>query len=223
MQDHEATNPMVRLYQGFCQLIYHDFSWAYDLTSCLVSLGQWPSWQKQVLQYAKTGRILEMGFGTGVLHAHMLQQGMDVMGLDLSTQMQWRCQTRLQKLHLRGRCVCASGRQLPFADESFDHIVATFPEDYIKEDATLRECQRVLKKKAHGATPSSLVITGHWIMLKKSWLRPLFPVFFRQPTAEHVESLRRHLEAAGFELHLHVDQRAWVELYTIEARLCQVG
>lgn len=49
------------------QRLYHEFAWAYDGVSRLVSGGEWRSWQRAVLPYIQSSPVLEIGFGTGYL------------------------------------------------------------------------------------------------------------------------------------------------------------
>ncbi len=58
------------------------------------------------------------------------------------------------------RRVVAPSQALPFAGESFDAIVSTFPTEYIADPATLREAARLLRDPSGDRPGGRLVITG---------------------------------------------------------------
>ncbi|NJP04277.1 MAG: class I SAM-dependent methyltransferase [Chloroflexaceae bacterium] len=92
-----------------------------------------------------SGRILEMGCGTGYLqHALAQQQPGQAIGLDASRWMLRRTQRRAQRDALKVHLVEARSQALPCASGQFDRVVATFPSEYILDPATLTEIQRVL-------------------------------------------------------------------------------
>lgn len=210
------TPLVVRIYEWFCQAIYHEWSWSYDLVSWMVSLGKWSSWREEALKYASGQHILELGFGTGALQAKLSEGGKRVFGLEISPQMHERCRRRLQGKHIHTLRVRADGRCLPFADQSFEHLIATFPEQYITSNKALKECHRVLKK---GEGQGSLLITGHWITLDNIFLRPLFPVFYRYPKEGDIEAMQQKLESHGFNFQLHRAKKGLATIYTIEAKV----
>ena len=114
-----------------------------------------------VVPFIEGNRILEMGHGPGHLQRilltirHSLGQDRNLIavGLDESAQM-----GRLAKRNLTSfsrsndphiaytQINLARGiaQQLPFPDEAFDTIVATFPSEYITDPRTLTEVKRCL-------------------------------------------------------------------------------
>lgn len=138
-------NAFQRLYLWACERLYAELAWSYDLVSWLVSFGHWSSWRATLLPYLGKGRILEIGFGTGTLLTTMAQQERDVIGLELSTAMHNQTTRKLFQHRLIVPRVQSPAQQMPFADGSFDTIIATFPSDYITERATLAECARLLR------------------------------------------------------------------------------
>jgi ubiquinone/menaquinone biosynthesis C-methylase UbiE len=131
---------------GF-RLLYNELAWTYDAVAWVVSLGQWSDWQRASLKYldpVTQPRLLELAHGTGTLHAALLQAGYDVIGLDLSPAMGRIARRKLLRHGLSPRLVRGSGLALPFAGESFDAIVSTFPTPFIIHPDTLRELHRVL-------------------------------------------------------------------------------
>lgn len=137
--------PLVRV--GF-RWLYHQGAWAYDGVAWLVSLGRWQDWVRSMALWpeAQPGAwVLELGFGPGYLQLHLAQLGFRPMGVDPSPAMARRARDRLRRAGFPPRLVQGRAQKLPFPSESFHRVVATFPAEYIFEEATLREVWRVLR------------------------------------------------------------------------------
>jgi ubiquinone/menaquinone biosynthesis C-methylase UbiE len=131
-----------RLYLLLTALLYHQFAWAYDQVAALVSAGHWIDWILSILPNLKGPRILELGHGPGHLQFALGQKGITAIGLDKSPQMSKQASQRLNGQ--LSRLVHGDALHLPFAKESFDQVVATFPTNYIVEPQALVEVYRVL-------------------------------------------------------------------------------
>lgn len=165
---------MKTLLRFFFRLLYHQFAFTYDLVAATVSFNRWKNWVVSVIPFIEGNRILEMGHGPGhlqrILRTLRLDSGqgrnVTVVGIDESAQM-----GRLAKRNLTRRSVShfstvsspqdipphiaytqpnlARGvaQALPFPNEAFDTIVATFPTEYITDPATLVEVKRCLARE----------------------------------------------------------------------------
>lgn len=95
-----------------------------------------------------SGRLLDVGCGTGRLAARLVQTGYDVVGLDASPGM-----LRIMAANGRGKPVGGHGDALPFPDDSFDVVVSVATLHHIAEAsrvaATISEMYRVVRP--HGA------------------------------------------------------------------------
>lgn len=132
------------LYTFLYRLLYTHFAWAYDRVSWLVSLGHWDRWRRVALDFVKGESVLEVGFGTGELLGEMARRQMAVTGLEASAAMQ---RITARKLSARGGSVPrvqGFAQRLPFADGSFDTIIATFPAGFVTDPAAHNEFARVL-------------------------------------------------------------------------------
>lgn len=127
--------------RAFFRLLYHPFAFTYDLVAAAVSVGHWKDWIAEIIPFIEGTRILELGHGPGHLQRILRNRGLDSVGLDESTQMGLLAKKRLDGRHRLARGV---SQRLPFADDSFDTIVATFPTEYIFDPQTLSEVQRCL-------------------------------------------------------------------------------
>jgi len=140
------TQFYIRLVRWAFARFYREFAWTYDTVAAAVSGGRWAAWGRVCLPYL-SGRVLELGCGTGKLQVALAQQpGAPLaFGLDASPQMLALSAHKLARAGLPSRLTRAAAQALPFAPSSLDSIVATFPTDYILEPATLAEIGRVLR------------------------------------------------------------------------------
>ncbi len=138
-------NPMRAFMRFFFYHFYHRLSWTYDSVAWVVSVGRWQDWGRSVLPHLRGPRVLELGFGPGHLQAALTQAGFQTIGLDESRQMCRRAAANLRKRGLSPALSRGYAQKLPFASESFDSLVATFPSEYIVDAATLAEAWRVLR------------------------------------------------------------------------------
>jgi ubiquinone/menaquinone biosynthesis C-methylase UbiE len=135
----------------FFHELYHRFAWIYDIVAYFVSLGKWQSWVKNSLQFLEGEKILELGYGPGHLQIDLAVNGYIPFGIDESMYMARQAQHRFNRSFSRlspaspPRLVRGVAETLPFADDSFDSIVATFPTEYIFNSTTLNEIMRVVK------------------------------------------------------------------------------
>lgn len=133
------------VYTFLYRQLYTRFAWAYDGVSWLVSLGHWNRWRRTALDFVGDRAVLEIGFGTGELLSEMVRQGMAVTGLEAAAAMHG---ITTHKLAARGQAaprVQGFAQQLPFADESFDTVVSTFPAGFVTDPAAQQEFARVLR------------------------------------------------------------------------------
>lgn len=172
----ESEIDRVPLSRAEVQANYDRISGWYDLVEGI--------WEKQAkktgLQQfrAKSGeRNLEVGIGTGhslLALADSVTESGRVYGLDLSPQMIWRSQTRLnqEKLSARSTLIHGDAIQLPFRDESFDGIFMSFVLELFDTPEipqVLAECRRVLPAKGGRICIVSLTKTG-----QSTWMRRLY-------------------------------------------------
>ena len=132
------------LLRFFFRLLYNEFAWSYDLVAWVVSLGRWKAWGRTALHHLRGSRVLELGHGPGHLLVALQKRGYDPVGLDLSVNMGRQARRRLDRAGLSVPLVRTRAQALPFRDEYFDTVVATFPTRFIIDLRTLREVMRTV-------------------------------------------------------------------------------
>lgn len=138
-------NPLWRL---LFRLLYNEFAFAYDLVSCSVSLGQWRSWQRAVLNYlpaAGDGIVLELAHGTGHLQVDLIRAGYHTIALDRSPNMGNLTRRKLRRARLPAGLLRGDACRLPCKSQSFASIVCTFPTSFIFSASVLAEMARALR------------------------------------------------------------------------------
>ncbi len=126
----------------FFNLLYHPFAFTYDLVAAIVSFGKWKDWVFSVIPFIEGTRILELGHGPGHLQRNLLNRGLVAVAMDESAPMGIIAKRRLGSPH---RLTRALAQKIPFAAETFDTIISTFPSEYIFDMQTLSEAYRVLR------------------------------------------------------------------------------
>lgn len=193
-----------RFYAWACERLYAEFAWSYDWVSWVVSLGAWAGWRRVAMDYLcaasnSTPRVLELGFGTGELLLEMAQRGIEVYGLELSPAMHKITAAKLHRWRQKVPCVRALAQAMPFAEGSFDNIVATFPAPYILQIDTLQECARLLRKPqpAAGLQGGRLIIVGLWVAAENNNWRRYLPFFYGAPSEALLNMVHQRFAAAG--------------------------
>lgn len=130
---------------GF-RLLYNELAWLYDPVSHTVSGGRWQAWQRSAIPYLPpSGRVLEVGSGPGHLVRTLAGAGYETIGLEVSRSMLGLARRTLRR-DTSAASICRGRAQaLPFASQTFDAVVVTFPTPFVYESATLRELGRVLE------------------------------------------------------------------------------
>lgn len=190
-------NLISRFMRVFFHLLYHPFAFAYDLVAATVSFGKWKDWTKVILPFIRGTRILELGHGPGHLQRILLDLNLDSVAIDESAQMGTLAKRRIGAAHKLTRGLA---QHLPFASNSFDSIVSTFPTDYIFSAQTLSEISSCLSDGGR-----LIVLAAAWP--KSGFLKWLYRVTGENP-ADELTSIRSKMEQpfikAGFEIQVKI-------------------
>jgi SAM-dependent methyltransferase len=146
-----------------------------------------------------TGRILEIGLGTGINLLHYPAGTRRIVGVDTNPAMHARARRREARAGIEVVHHTLSAEHLPFADASFDWVVSTFTLCTIPHPgAALAEVRRVLQPGGqlvfleHGLAPDASVA---------AWQRRLNPLWQKIGDGCHLDrDTRAVVRGAGLEL-----------------------
>lgn len=180
---------------------YHGLAWTYDFVASIVSLGRWRDWGRAGLPYLEGKHILELGFGPGHLQVELARRGFAALGLDESPQMIGQASRNLNREGLPTLLVRGLAQNLPFASSSLDSVLSTFPSDYMRDERTLAEIERVLRPGGR-----LVVVPAAWIG-GKSLLDGAARLLFRVTGQgqELTDELERRVRAIFAQGSLRVD------------------
>jgi ubiquinone/menaquinone biosynthesis C-methylase UbiE len=198
-------NPFQRFIRVFFNLLYHPFAFTYDLVAATVSFGKWEDWIFSIIPFIEGTRILELGHGPGHLQRALLDRGLVSVAIDESAQMGTLAKRRIGNGHKLTRGLA---QQLPFASNSFDCIVSTFPTEYIFHAQTLSEIRRCLSDGGR-----LIVLPVAWP--KSGFLKWLYHVTGENPSDGQTSIQSRMIKPlinAGFETKV---ERVELQLSTL--------
>lgn len=190
----------------FFRLLYGVFAWTYDFVADSVSIGRWKDWIRVVLPYIEGTQILELGHGPGHLQHILFERGLVPIGLDRSRQMGKITRNRLYNNgYAQFMLTRADAENLPFRNESFDSIFATFPTEYFYDSRTLAEVWRTLKNGGRYVILPVAWFTGSgFVDRAAAWL---FRITGQSPydsRQEATERLALLIKDAGFNLKVEL-------------------
>jgi ubiquinone/menaquinone biosynthesis C-methylase UbiE len=200
-----------RFMQVFFDLLYHPFAFAYDLVATTVSFGKWKDWVYSIIPFIEGTCVLELGHGPGHLQRILLDRSLVAVAIDESAPMGMLAKRRIGSSHRLAR---AFAQKIPFASESFDSVISTFPSEYIFDMQTLSETYRVLRSSGR-----LIVLLAAWP--KKPLLAWLFKVTGQSPsdTYESVKSkIKETLTQADFNSEIQIVEVKSSNLLVVIAR-----
>jgi phosphatidylethanolamine/phosphatidyl-N-methylethanolamine N-methyltransferase len=122
----------------------------------------------------ETDRVLDLGIGTGVSLNYYSNRGR-IVGVDLSAGMLRECRKKIRERGLTHTIVFqADALNLPFADNSFDHVFISHVISVVSDPYKLvQEAQRVAKPGARIVIVNHFQSTNRFIAMVEKWLCPL--------------------------------------------------
>ena len=180
---------------------------------------------RQAVITAASGRVLEIGVGSGLNFSFYRKEADTVIGLEPSPRLLAMAQRRAAAAGVRAIFVQALATAIPLADNAVDTIVMTWTLCSIPDPLTaLREMRRVLKPGGmllfveHGLSPELGV---------ERWQHWLTPIWRRIAGGCHLDRKMDNLvRDAGFELSeirtkYARGPRAFTYMYEGSARPCR--
>lgn len=188
------ANLLTQFLRFFFTHLYTTIAWSYDFVSGVVSIGQWKTWVLTAAQQVDSGPVLELGYGPGHLLLEGAKRGWSGAGIDISGQMAKMASRRLRRHGCTTRAIQGSAQHLPHPGRAFQHVLSTFPDEYITSEQTLSEIHRVLRPGGSLVIVAMSEITGAGIFDRlAAWL-----FRFTGQTGSIPDSWREPLKQAGF-------------------------
>ncbi|MDQ3353855.1 MAG: class I SAM-dependent methyltransferase [Actinomycetota bacterium] len=120
------------------------FARLYGLLARLAEKGELGD-RRRVLLAGATGRVLDLGAGTGENFKHYPPEVTEVVAVEPDPHMRRQADRRIGEAAMKVELVDAAGERLPFEMSSFDTVVATLVLCSVDDpDRTLSELRRVL-------------------------------------------------------------------------------
>jgi ubiquinone/menaquinone biosynthesis C-methylase UbiE len=150
----------------------------------------------KMLPRQEVGRLLEVGYGSGVLMPELAERCEELYGVDIHPMHQ-EVSDRLKQFHIKAHLFSTGAEALPFDDQFFDGVIAVSALEFVEQlEAACQEIQRVLKPDGFLilVTPghSRLVDLGLKILTRKSAKtdyegrrQQLIPVLMRYFSIKH--------------------------------------
>lgn len=187
---------------GF-RLLYNEMAFTYDWVSWIVSLGQWRSWQRSVIQFLpapSAGFVLDLAHGTGNLHLDLLKADYQLAGFDLSPYMGEIASKKVKNAGFEGQFARGLAQKLPFADKSFAAVVSTFPTSFIIDPESLKELNRVLADDGKLIIVLNGILTGGGLV--RSFLEWLYKITGQRDDDKPHQDIKAYFDGYGFEVEL---------------------
>ncbi len=120
-------------------------AFAYDLFMAPLEKSGLQKLRKKILKLVNGENILELGVGTG-LNVPVYPNGVKIVGIEPKFEMLKRASKRAKKFGRKTFFICAFAEALPFKNETFDTVFATFVFCEVKKpEKGFSEILRVLK------------------------------------------------------------------------------
>lgn len=193
---------MNRLLRLFFTLLYNQFASYYNFVAALVSTGLWKNWVFSVLTDDLHPPILEIGFGPGFLLKDLASRDQHVIGLDASYKMSRLALGEVKLVSNDLVVVNGYAQNIPLKSAFFNHVLTTFPAEFIFEEATWQEIRRVLTPHGRVTWLPAAWITGNSLPSRTAaWL---FRVTHQAPssTPEYTPFNFDFITRAGFDVSL---------------------
>jgi ubiquinone/menaquinone biosynthesis C-methylase UbiE len=145
---------------------------------------------------AATGRVLELGVGTG-LNLPFYLQADEVVGVDPDPHMLKRARRRAAQVHWPVRLVQASAESLPFDDGEFDSVVIALALCTIPDpEAAVREARRVLKRTGRALFLEHVRSRGRYVARLQDLVTPVWTRLAGgcHPNRCSLQTIERHFE-----------------------------
>jgi SAM-dependent methyltransferase len=211
-----------RGYYWLTERLYNELAVIYDPVSWVVSLGQWDTVRKWVLDYLVGERVLEVGFGTGELLLELRRRNFRAVGMDRSLAMHRQTRRKFRRSGIWAPLVRGVTQQMPFANNSFDSIIATYPAGYIFDPATWSEVSRLLHPAGLPAIDTRqgrFIVVGIGFSSDRNSFGTGTRLSFGLPMDDLLAHFEQLAKEAGLELHVFMRKHGALDIPVLIAQL----
>ena len=202
--------PKIRTQERATQLTrarYDRIAGIYDRLERPLETRCFQQWRTMLWERVQGPRVLEIGVGTGK-NMPFYHKGRQITAIDLSPRMLEQAKRRAEREHVEVDLRLGDAQALPFADASFDTVIATFVFCSVPDPVQgLREAARVL-------VPGGQLLLLEHVLSRNVILRPLMqlanPLMVRMSGANMNRETVKNVERAGFAIQ-RVDD-LWVDI-----------
>ena len=167
--------------------------------------------------------VLDVGAGTGIIAKHLVEDGIPIVGLDISPGMLSQAHERLP-----GSVVLADAQEIPFAGRSFDAITFVWSLHHIGDPVSaLHEARRVLRVDGHvvvvSASPENIPDDVQALFRRLDSLSPGRPTDWIERAAIDAglqlvakAQIENTVERSPFELVRQIEDRLYSPLWDLD-------
>lgn len=192
--------PKIRTQERATQLTrarYDRIAGIYDRLERPLETRCFQQWRTTLWERVQGPRVLEIGVGTGK-NMPFYHKGWQITAIDLSPRMLEQAKRRAEREHVEVDLRLGDAQALPFADASFDTVIATFVFCSVPDPVQgLREAARVL-------VPGGQLLLLEHVLSRNVILRPLMqlanPMMVRMSGANMNRETVKNIERAGFAI-----------------------
>jgi ubiquinone/menaquinone biosynthesis C-methylase UbiE len=167
-------------------------------------------------------RVLEVGIGTGRIARPLMLEGVQMVGVDISSQMMGQLRAQLKPEHTAPDLLLGDATLLPVADDSFRAAVVVHVFHLVQSlQKTLAEIRRVLAPGGvllhHTRRPTPETVRL-WDSSREEWTRLLTARGYVRKTRREMAEIRADLLASGGNLD-EIDVIESTETSTVEQEM----
>ena len=149
--------------------------------------------------------VLDLGVGTGA-SLEFYAGDVKVIGVDLSLGMMREARLKIDELGIENVTLMqADALHLPFADDSFDHVLITHVISVVSDPvAVIRQAQRVCKPGGRIVMLNHFQSTNRFISLLEAWASPFCTKLgWQRPGPGRLGARHRHRCGLPFQTQQH--------------------
>lgn len=180
---------------------FKETAYSYDRVVAITTLNRDQRWKESILELVpESNYCLDLASGTGILTKMLKSKVKNVIGLDL---MYDSCLIAKRK---GNEVLQGAAEYIPFKDDSFDVITASYLPKYCEPKITIRECARVLRKDG--------LLIMHDFTYPNGIMRLLWHLYFK--ILKFVGLFVRSWRDVFYELDDVIKESRWVEELKVE-------